>query len=136
MSSPEAFDAIETLAKAVWTATPIVFENDDWPLPGTPAAFLFVEVFGDFFGQESIGAENQRANLWREAGQVHAHVLVPRGRGSRNARLLARQFIDLFRGETISGVVFRDASIGAGEPGAKDGNYFRMTATIDWERDE
>jgi len=136
MATVETFDAIHDYLVASWTTTPIAFENDGFEVPTDPEHWLLVEVFGDLFEQASIGAEEQRANLWREAGQFYVHVMAPRGQGTRTARLYGKQIADLFRGQEIAGVTFRDASIGAGEPGAADGSYFRMTVTIDWLRDE
>ncbi|QRY68195.1 hypothetical protein JVX98_28320 [Ensifer sp. PDNC004] len=136
MSTPESYDATHDYLVANWLATPIAFENDGFEPPSDPDYWLLVEMFGDLFAQESIGAETQDANLWREAGQIYVHVMTPRGVGTRVARQYGRQIADLFRGQEIAGVVFRDASIGAGEPGKADGSYFRMTVTIDWQRDE
>lgn len=133
MSSPQAFDGIHDYLAALWTATPIVFENEPSPIANTPAAWVLVEIFGDFYGQTSIGAAPQTANRWSEAGQVLMHVLTPNETGSRAGRVYAKQLIDLFRGQEIAGIRFRDASIGAGQRGTQDGNYYRMTATIDWE---
>lgn len=136
MASAEAFGPIETYLRANWTATALVFENEDWPTPETPAPFIFVEVDGDLFSQQSLGAGARDDNLWREAGTLRLHVLAPVGGGSLVARQYARQAADLFRGKDVSGITFGDASLGAGEPGTADGNYWRFTATIDWERDE
>lgn len=137
MASVEAFGPIEDRLRALWQATPLVFENEDWPLSDDPAHFLFVEVFGELFRQASIGGgEAVEDNLWREEGQILIHVMTRRGIGSRTARTLAKQALDLFRGLDVGDITFRDASIGAGEPGTNDGNYWRMDATIDWERDE
>lgn len=135
MASPQTYDAIHDYLEQVWTATPLAFENDGFKPPNDPAPWVLIEVFGDFYEQESIGAETQAANLWREAGQLLAHVNVPRGTGSRVARQHATDIVDLFRGQQIGSVVFTTASIGAREPGVTDGSYFRMTATIDWSRD-
>lgn len=135
MASPEVFATIKGYLEAEWTATPLAFENDGFSPPNDPEPWVLIEVFGDFFEQESMGAEVQAANLWREAGQMLAHVMVPQGTGSVVARTHARAVVDLFRGQDIGSVVFGRASIGASEPGVKDGSYFRMTATIDWSRD-
>ncbi|TPM19776.1 hypothetical protein [Mesorhizobium sp. B2-3-6] len=137
MSSPEAFDGIHDYLLAAWAGrTPMVFENEPSPIGDTPEAWVLVEIFGDFFDLASIGAEPVLANRWREGGQVLMHVLTPNETGSRAGRVYAKQLVDLFRGKEIAGVRFRDASIGAGERGTQDGNYYRMTATIDWELDQ
>ncbi|CAA2142748.1 hypothetical protein [Hyphomicrobium sp. ghe19] len=137
MSSFEAFDVIEQRLRALWTTTPLVFENEDWPNPDMASPFVFVEVFGDVLEQESIGGGDARAdNLWREEGQLLMHVLTPSGTGTGRSRQLAKSLADLFRGEDIGGVEFRHASIGASDPGKQDGQYFRMTTAIFWRRDE
>jgi hypothetical protein len=137
MSSPTTFDPIEALLRAEWSSTPLVLENETWPAPDEPAPFLFVEIFGSYYDQASIGGgELVTDNLWRERGQLYGHVLIPNGTGSRPGRVLAQQFVDLFRGQDLGSIRFLGASIGAGQPGDQDGNYYRMTATIDWERDE
>jgi len=137
MASAEVFDVIEQRLGAEWGSTPVVFENDLWSAPDTPAPFVFVEVFGDFFSQASIGGgEGLEANLWREEGQLLLHVMTPNDTGSRAARVTAKQLLDLFRGQEIGGVVFRDAAIGAGEPGRNFANYYAMTASVTWQRDQ
>lgn len=138
MASAAVYDVIEQRLTALWTATPVVFENMDFPdLAETPAPFVFVEIYGDVFDQASIGGgAGQASNLWREAGQLLMHVMTPQGTGTRDARLYAKQLVDLFRGEEVGGVVFRDCAIGAGEAGENDGNYYRMTASVTWQRDE
>ncbi len=136
MASPEAFSPIEAYLKAEWTATPVAFENDGFEPPKTASAFVRVEIFGTYFAQASIGEGDRVENLWREAGMIYLHVCVPRGSGSLPARTYCRQLADLFRGQDLGNIRFRDISIGAAEVGDEKGNYFRMTVTIEWERDE
>lgn len=136
MSSPEAYAVIKGVFDANWTTTPAYFENADWDLSASPAALVYVEVFSSFFDQASIGSGEPADNLWREEGQILAHILVPNGTGTVTARTLAKAVANLFRGKDISGIRFGAISLGAGEPGTTDGNYFRMTSTIEWERDE
>lgn len=137
MSSPAAFNTIHDYLVTQWGATtPLVFENEQFAKPNVPAPWVMVEIFGDFFDQVSIGASPVLSNLWREEGQVLMHVMTPSNTGTGLARTYAKQLVDLFRGQEINGVRFRDASIGASQPGIHDGAYYRMTATIDWQRDE
>jgi hypothetical protein len=137
MASAEVFDVVSQRLTAEWTATPVVFENEDWPTPDTPAPFVLVELFGDFFDQASIGGGPAVTdNLWREGGVLLMHVMIPNNTGTRGARVFAKGLVDLFRGQDIGGVVFRDAAMGAGEKGEEDGNYYRMTASVTWQRDE
>lgn len=136
MSTPESFTPIHDYLVAQWSATDIVFENEAWPDPATAAAFVFVEIYGDLFDQASLGAESIAGNLWRESGLLLAHVLVPANTGTLPARTHARALADLFRGQSIGAIRFRRPSIGASDPGERDGAYFRMTMTIEFERDE
>lgn len=132
MSSAAVYDAVHDHIVDGFTAAPLAFENEAWPDAATPAPFVYVEIFGDFYRQESIGAPG--ANLWRETGTILMHVMVPNDTGTREARLLARQLVALFREVEVSGIRFRDMSIGAGEPGEERANFYRMTASVNFER--
>jgi hypothetical protein len=138
MASPTAFSTIHDYLVAQWgTSTPLVFENETWSPPDTPAPFVVVEIYGSQYDQASIGGGDPvNGNLWREIGHLYGHVLIPNGTGSLAGRQLCQQFVDLFRGREIGTVVFEGGSIGASAPGDQDGNYYRMTATLDWSRDE
>lgn len=132
MSSPTAFDLIEQRLKVSWQETPIIFENEGFDLPGLPSQFVYVEVFGDIYQQDTMGAPGE--NEWLEAGQLYLHVMTPNGTGSRDARDIANRLTYLFREQPLSGIYFRQMSIGSGEPGRSFGNYYAMTATIEWDR--
>jgi len=131
MSSPTAYDAF-TGRLAAWTATDVVFENDDYEVPSTPAPFVYAEIYGDSYNQESLGAP--QANMWLERGVTYLHVMTPTGTGSREARAYANDLLYLFREQSIAGLVMTEMSIGAGDPGRSFGNYFSLAATIFWER--
>jgi hypothetical protein len=132
MSSPTAFDAIKNRLAEAWTATPVWFENELQELPGDPDAFVYAEVFGDSFGQETTGAPGE--NLWEEAGTAYLHVFVPAGTGSRLARQHAHDLQQLFREQDVGGLKIVEMSLGAGEPGRTFPNYWAMTLTIFWRR--
>lgn len=138
MSGPAVFDVVKARFDDEWDgdAVPVWFENETWDLEASPDAFLSVELSGDLFGQASIGSGDPLEEFWREDGELRIHVLVPQGGGTATARTLAKQAADLFRGRELSGVKFRNASLGAGQPGTVDGNYYRFTATIDYQYDE
>jgi hypothetical protein len=137
MSSYTAFETIEQRLQSSWSTTALAFENDGYQLPGTPAPFVYVEIVGNIYDQESIGGGTEPSdNLWREFGQLYLHVMTPNGTGSGKARQLCDQLIALFQGLDIGSLTFRDASIGAGEPGQTFSGYYAMTATIAWYRDE
>ena len=135
MSSVTTYDLIHDFLVDNFTAVPLAFENDGFKQPSDPEHYVYVEIVGNYLDQASIGAENVKANLWRELGVVYLNVMAPRGAGSRQARVYATQLSDLFRGLELGPLIFREGSIGEGEPGRTDGSYYRMTATIDWQRD-
>jgi hypothetical protein len=131
MSSLVTYDAFATRL-ADWTTTPVVFENDFYELPDEPATFIFVEIFGDTYDQETTGAP--AANAWLEHGVTYLHVMTPSGRGSRTARGIANDLLYLFREQPIGQLVMPEMSIGAGDPGRNFPDYFALTATIFWRR--
>ena len=131
MASPETFDAFADRL-GDWTTTPVVYENDDYQLPDTPAPFVFVEIVGDTYEQDTMGAP--RANMWLERGMTYLHVMVPSGTGSRSGRVLANNLLYLFREQSIGELHMPEMSIGAGEPGRDFAQYFAITATIIWQR--
>lgn len=134
MSSLASYDAFETRLKTAWTDTALVFENEPFQLPDDPAPFVYVEIFGDEFPQDSIGAPGN--NLFREAGTTFLHVMVPDNTGTRDARTHADGLANLFREKATDGVKIDDMSIGNGDPGRPFPNYWAMTVTLWWHRHE
>jgi hypothetical protein len=132
MSSPTAFDLIHDHLEASWSETDLVFENEPYDLPDKPTHFVYVEVVGDAYEQDTIGAPGN--NMWLEAGAIYLHVMTPDGIGSLEARQIGNRLTYLFREQPLGGIHFRRMSIGAGEPGKTFGNYYAMTATIEWDR--
>lgn len=127
---------IEDYLVSVWPepSVPLKFENDIVPNLDPPAPWLFVEVYGRSYKQQSIGSGDPSLELWAEDGVVSAHVFVPLGTGAREASRLAQVFVLLLRGVAIGDIQFYDATVGAGDPGDERGKYWRLTAKIDWER--
>lgn len=136
MSSPEAFDVFKDVLDAYAAgagALPVRYENEfvqDLLDAGTPA-WLFVEVWGDGYTQDTTGAPG--ANMWEERGVAYLHVMTPSGTGSRDARAYAKLLMYLFREQDI-GLLITEMSIGAGEPGRDFPNYWALTLTIWWSR--
>ncbi|MGE0425408.1 MAG: phage tail terminator-like protein, partial [Reyranellaceae bacterium] len=128
MASHLVYDAVRAHLDATWTATPLVFDNEDAAPDGRRPQdgadpWVMVEMTGDFYDQASIGSGNPATDLWREEGLVFMTVMVRAGTGSRSARAYAKQLCDLFRGvELADGTIrFGDASIGLGEEATPDG---------------
>lgn len=131
MSSLTTYDAFANRLGA-WETTPVVFENEFYQLPDTPAPFVYVEVFGDTYDQDTMGAPQQ--NEWLETGVTYLHVMTPSGQGSRQARQYANILLYLFREQPIATLFMPEMSIGAGQPGKDWPGYWAMSATIFWHR--
>ncbi|MDR3474434.1 MAG: phage tail terminator-like protein [Devosia sp.] len=139
MSTDAVYSAVQAFLTDNWTATPLVFENGSGEPPIAPDGSLIpwveVEVAGNAYSQISIGAGSPADNRWREEGQVWFHVFVKTGAGSLLARQLATALTGLFRGAQLDpDIEFGDMSVGLGEPGDDDGNYWRLSVSIDWFR--
>lgn len=132
MSSPTAYDAFEQRLTDQWSTTDLVFENQFYDLPDTPAPFVYVEIFGSRYDQETMGAPE--ANYWIEEGVTYLHVMTPSGAGSRTAREYANDLLYLFREQPISTLFMPEMSIGSGDPGRDFPNYYAITASIFWRR--
>jgi len=140
MSSPEAYDAIETRLKAAWLATAawsdiaLVFENEPFKTEDSPKLFVYVEIFGDELFQESVGAPGN--NLFQETGIAYVHVMVPKDTGTRKARSMAKAIANLFREQNTDGVMIDRMAIGNGDPGRDFPRYWAMTLSLNWYRRE
>lgn len=132
MATTTAFDAFHDRLMAAWTTTPIVFENDRYDPADAPEPFVFVEIVGSDFSQETFGAPQE--NQFLEQGFTYLHVMVPSFTGSRQARSYANLLLNLFREQVTNGVFIQSMSLGAGEPGRDFPNYWAFTATLQWYR--
>lgn len=141
MSDETVYAAVQSRLSTLWTATPVAHENAQFRLPEPPAPWLYAEITAEVLDQRSIGAGSRDANRWREVGQLWLHLFAPAGTGSLTARALLRQAVDLFRGQDIGAITFTSAHVGVGESaqpgerGVRDGMWWRLSASIDWERD-
>lgn len=137
MSSPSAFAAFKGVLDTYAAGTgalPVRYENDFVQnlLDENTPAWVYVEIYGDSYNQDTMGAPG--ANVWEETGAVYLHVMVPSGTGSADARAHANALLNLFREKPVSNIFMPEMSIGAGDPGRDFPNYFAITATIAWTR--
>lgn len=139
MASNTVYRAIRDYMTANWNSATasLAWENEQFSTPtstGKPTPWVAVEMTGTLYGQQSIGAYPQSQNRWDEEGTLWMHVFVRSNTGSETARTICRSLADLFRGTTLlSGKLeFLDAQIGMGEPGDDEGNYFRISVSVDW----
>jgi hypothetical protein len=137
MSTPATYDAFESRLRTGFTAINLVFENEfAQQLLETKLPFVYVEIFGDSYDQETMGAPQQ--NMFLERGMTYLHVMTASGQGSRQARVYANDLLNLFREQPLSSadgtIYMTEFSIGMGEPGVDFPNYFATTASITWYR--
>lgn len=142
MGSDVVYDAVRAHLEANWTATPLVFDNEDAAPDGRrpqegAGAWVMIEMTGNFYDQASIGSGSPVTDLWREDGLVFMTVMVRAGTGSRTARAYTKQLCDLFRGVELAdgSIRFREASIGVGEKATPDGNWFGLPVQVAYEAD-
>lgn len=140
MASNVVYDAIRAELEASWTTIPLTFENEAFTPPtdgdGKPQPFVAVEMTGNLYGQQSIGAGDPGDNRWDEEGVLWLHIFVRSGTGGQTVRTYAKSLADIFRGKLLLGgaIEFMDASIGLGESGDDSANYYRVSVSIDWRR--
>jgi hypothetical protein len=141
----DVFDAIQTYlgtsqVAGDWdqTLAPLVYENEtDGPPAGEVAAWVLVVLDTELYGQETIGGgQDAGDNRWDERGTLWFHVFTPRGTGSRDARRIAKALANMFRGHRLLSdeLEFGNADMGAGDPGAENGNYYLLSVSLDWRR--
>jgi hypothetical protein len=141
MSSDTVYSAFRTWLEANWTATTIRWENETFLLPAptvypaAPAAFIAVELSGNFYRQMSLGSGTPSSERWAEAGAILVYSLVQAGASSLAARQNATAIADLARGVTLPGTIrLQGMTIGEGGPGDEDGNWWQIVLRIEFLR--
>jgi len=132
----EATAAIQVKLLAEWTHAdvPLFWQNETNDLPATPAPLVYVEVIGE--SERIVGFGGGRGNnLWRKDGRIEAHVFVQKGTAIATANQYADEIGAIFRGQRFSGVDCWQAAVLDGQSDADNGNYFGVTARIDFTVD-
>lgn len=144
MATDIVYDAVQAYLEANWTETTIAWENQRFTEPMNEAKELLpwiaVEIEGDIWDQESIGAgEDRKDNRWQEDGRILIHVMVETGTGGRMSRQISTRVANLFRGLNLDpDIEFQAIRVGPGagtedEKGSK-GNYWVRTVAAEWIR--
>lgn len=144
MATDIVYDAVQEYLKDNWTETTISWENERFAEPVAEndvlLPFIAVEIEGDVWDQESIGAgEDRQENRWQESGTLIVHVFVPAGSGGRESRQISTRVANLFRGLNLDpDIEFRGIRIGTGarteDEGGSKGNYWGRTVAVEWIR--
>ncbi len=136
MASDVVFTAVQDFLSANFTTCPIVYENDIGALPDPPSAWVYTEIYGVFYDQQSFGSGVPASDHWREEGAVLMHVMTPVGTGSLRGRQIATELATLFKGLKLApdDIRFADLSIGGGMTAQDDGNFYPLTVRAEWAR--
>lgn len=111
------------------SAIPIQQSNMNFVQPEPPSMFLSVEMAGQSLAPIELGETH---SVWEEKGQLYVHVVVPSGFGSRDARDMAKQIANIYRGLGPRNVVWRRATIGIGGTSDDNGSWWGLTIAVDY----
>lgn len=134
-----AEEAIRTAAEA-WTTTPIALPNTRFDKPvdanGNPTPFIALEIVS--FGNTLEGQGKPGSLTWRKEGAILGHVFVPVNTGDATAKQYADTFGEIFRAKKLydnagAGCYVRTFAPDVDGGGPADGNYWRVTVTINFE---
>jgi hypothetical protein len=135
--------AIRSRLIAGWSTTRITYQNetplDPWPPlndNGTLAPWVNLEIIGTGSQIWTFGKDANRG--WRYDGLIHVHVFTPVGSGDGLATTYAVTIGELFRAakfyDSTEGYYVRTLApqVDGGDSGSDDGNWFRVTMTVDF----
>jgi hypothetical protein len=115
-----------------WTDTPIQFENDGSFIPPKNGA-PYVRFFLLQGPSRLVGGRGAGVGRYRHMGIIQVDVLARQGNGTKAALALADKVGAIFREQMIDGVLCRTPAIA--KP-AGDAGYYRVTVSIEYQRDE
>jgi hypothetical protein len=116
-----------------WGATtPVQYENDAaFTPPSDQADYAMFQILQ---GQsEIVGGQGGGNGKYRHRGVIQIDLYTSEGEGSAPALTLADTASAIFRGKRIGDVICRAPAIS--KP-VSDGGYFRVTVSINYQRDE
>jgi hypothetical protein len=140
MASGQVYQAIRDHLDDAGLTPPIAYENEDEDAsgnalpPNPPKIYIRVDMTGTAYAMQSIGADPVEENRWDEEGILFLSVEVPKGEGALEGRTLAKQLLDLFRGQLLLSdtLEFGDGGIGEGHPSPIHGAWWRIPAWVRW----
>lgn len=130
MRHAEARAEIEARFAALWTATPVAYENVAFVPPADGGAWVRLTVAGDGAELASIGGPPRR---FRCHGHVALAIHIPAGGGSRTAHALADQAIDLFAGWPASALSFLAGTV---EPALQSAESYAVVVIVPFRHDD
>jgi len=139
MSRSAVRGAVRNYLAANWTTSELVYESTLTEPPvqsdGVLRPYFYIQVSYNSTDQWSIGEEPRTGNRWREDGLVFFHLYTPAGAGMDVSDEHADAMIALFKGLQLSpDIEFRNISSDIGGPGDDNGNYYRISISVEWVR--
>lgn len=123
--------AIRAFFNTGWAAaTPISWPDTPFTPPDSATWVRFTMKNNDTF-QASTGAPG--ANRFRTVGFIYIDIFQPAGQGSTDARTKADTAAALFRGNTLSGVLFRN--VNARDMGVDPSGLYRWQVRAEFQHD-
>ncbi|WP_207479573.1 phage tail terminator-like protein [Arenibaculum pallidiluteum] len=126
MTFADAVAAIRARLGDPFEGAPVALPNVNFE-PGD-GPWLYLEVLGAAGEASRHGSVGKR--FVTDLGTIMAHVFVPAGTGTDVAYTLAGQVADALRLATFDGIDTEAATIGGGESGDDNGNWFRVSVSI------
>jgi|LakMenEpi05Aug10_1017310.scaffolds.fasta_scaffold08665_1 hypothetical protein len=122
--SPEPWTDARNRLTAAALGYPIEWPNEAFAAPEF-STWLSIEAEGDILQPIELGN-----GAYEERGVFIVHVIVPLGTGSADARQVAKNIANIYRG--VNGfTTYTRAVIGSGSP-SEDGKWWVLTVNVDW----
>ena len=127
--------AIRTAFKTAWEAgsdLPVQWFNIDFDPPADGSPYIAFSVLRGQSGQSGMLSATQAR--FRHPGVVQIDVVIGKGKGSRIALELVDEIAAIFRGQNVSGIIFRAPDVSQIlEP---EVSRVRFIVSIPFHRDE
>jgi len=127
MSSPAPWDDARAILEAWGTTASVSIRWPNEPFTVPAVTYASVGMAGDVSQPIEMGRGG-----WAETGSLMVDIHVPKGHGTRPARVLAKDIANLFRGRDAAPVTYHNASLGDGAPDESDGAWWVLTVIVDY----
>ena len=130
MSFELAQQALENRMSALWTATPLQYDNTKF-VPPVNAPWVRMAILDGDSSQISLGGSNRTV---RAVGLLTFQIFSPAASGGRISSRLVDQLTALWRMVTVGGILFRTPSVT--RVGDAGNGWYQVNVSIPFQRDE
>lgn len=124
-----------------FSATPVVYQNEDPPASPWPPAVVVPWTYFEVLQVDSKlrGVGKPGSQTWLTLGNIFAHVFVPKGYGLEDHLALANPIGEIFRAKTFynsdpgAKIICGAPAVRGGDSGSDDGNYFGLVVGVPFE---